>query len=86
MEWENDIAVDFPTNIRAEVTNQRGVLAKVASVIAAQGANISNVSITDNDDRYMTLRFVIEVKDRVHLANVMRRLRNLKHVNRISRR
>jgi len=86
VEWENDIAVDFPTNIRAEVTNQRGVLAKVASVIAAQGANISNVSITDNDDRYMTLRFVIEVKDRVHLANVMRRLRNLKHVNRISRR
>jgi RelA/SpoT family (p)ppGpp synthetase len=86
VEWENDIAVDFPTNIRAEVNNQRGVLAKVASVIAAQGANISNVSITDNDDRYMTLKFVIEVKDRVHLANVMRRLRNLKHVNRISRR
>lgn len=86
VEWENDIATDFPTNIRAEVTNQRGVLAKVASVIAAQGANISNVSITDNDDRYMTLKFVIEVKDRVHLANVMRRLRNLKHVTRISRR
>jgi len=86
VEWESNIASEFPTNIRVEVTNQRGVLATIASVIASQGANISNVSITDNDDRYMTLKFVIEVKDRVHLANVMRRLRNLKHVSRISRR
>jgi len=86
VEWESNIASEFPTNIRVEVTNQRGVLATIASVIASQGANISNVGITDNDDRYMTLKFVIEVKDRVHLANVMRRLRNLKHVSRISRR
>ena len=38
------------------------------------------------DDRYTTNKFVIEVKDRTHLARVMKRLREIKHVSRISRR
>jgi RelA/SpoT family (p)ppGpp synthetase len=86
VEWESNIDSEFPTNIRVEVTNQRGVLATIASTISAQGANISNVTMTDTDDRYMTLKFVIEVRNRQHLAHVMKRLRKLKHVTRISRR
>jgi RelA/SpoT family (p)ppGpp synthetase len=86
VEWEAGIEGEFPTDIRVEVTNQRGVLAKVASVIADQEANIVNVEMKDKDDRYTTLRFVVEVRDRTHLAQVMRRIRGLKHVARISRR
>ncbi|MBI1732707.1 MAG: bifunctional (p)ppGpp synthetase/guanosine-3',5'-bis(diphosphate) 3'-pyrophosphohydrolase [Gammaproteobacteria bacterium] len=86
VEWEAGIDGEFPTNMRVEVTNQRGVLAKIASVIADQEANIVNVEMKDKDDRYTTLKFVVEVRDRVHLAQVMRRIRALKHVARISRR
>ncbi len=86
VEWEKNIDREFPTHIRMNATNQRGVLATVASAISDQEANILNVDIKDKDDRYTTLEFVIEVRDRQHLAHVMRRIRNIKHVSQISRR
>jgi guanosine-3',5'-bis(diphosphate) 3'-pyrophosphohydrolase len=86
VQWESDIKGDFPTSIRLDVTNQRGVLAKIASAIADQQANIVNVEMQDRDDRYTTLKFTVEVRDRQHLAQVMRRLRGLRHVSRIARR
>ncbi len=84
--WEEQIGNSFPTNIRVDVTNQRGVLAKIATEIAASNANIISVEMHDKDDRYTTLKFVVEVSDRLHLANIIRRIRNIPHVSRISRR
>jgi RelA/SpoT family (p)ppGpp synthetase len=85
VEWESKIEGEFPTNIRVDVTNQRGVLAKIAAAISDQQANIVNVEMKDRDDRYTTLRFVVEVHNRHHLAQVMKGIRGLKHVSRISR-
>ena len=84
--WEEEIGSSFPTNIRVDVTNQRGVLAKIATEIAARNANIVSVEMHDKDDRYTTLKFVVEVSDRLHLANIIRRIRNIPHVSKISRR
>ena len=84
--WEEQIDGSFPTNIRVEVTNQRGVLAKLATEIAACDANIVSVEMYDKADRYTTLKFIVEVTDRLHLANIIRRIRLLRHVSRISRR
>ena len=86
VEWERKIDRDFPTRISMHATNQRGVLATVAAAISDQEANIINVDIKDKDDRYTKLEFVLEVKDRQHLANVMRRVRVIKHVSHLSRR
>ncbi|OGT63946.1 MAG: bifunctional GTP diphosphokinase/guanosine-3',5'-bis(diphosphate) 3'-diphosphatase [Gammaproteobacteria bacterium RIFCSPLOWO2_02_FULL_47_50] len=85
VEWDQHIGREFPAHIRMNATNQRGVLATVASAISDQEANIINVDIKDKDDRYTTLEFIIEVRDRQHLAHVMRRIRNIKHVSQISR-
>ncbi len=86
VEWEGNIKGEFPTGLRIDVTNQRGLLAKLAAVISDQGVNILDVEMKDRDDRYKMLRFVIEVRDRQHLAQVIRRLHRLRHVTRISRR
>jgi (p)ppGpp synthase/HD superfamily hydrolase len=86
VEWDQHIGREFPAHIRMNATNQRGVLATVAAAISDQEANIINVDIKDKDDRYTTLEFIIEVRDRQHLAQVMRRIRNIKHVSQISRR
>ncbi|MEX2523669.1 MAG: bifunctional GTP diphosphokinase/guanosine-3',5'-bis pyrophosphate 3'-pyrophosphohydrolase [Gammaproteobacteria bacterium] len=86
VEWERNIKGTFPTNIRVDVTNQRGVLAKLATTISDMEANIVHVENMDRDDRYTTLKFVVEVNDRLHLARLMRRIRKLRHVSRISRR
>lgn len=86
VEWETDIEGDFPTNIRIDLTNQRGVLATIATAISDQEANIIHVETQERDARYVTNKFVIEVKNRTHLARVMKRIRGIKHVSRISRR
>ena len=84
--WEEEIDNSFPTNIRVEVTNQRGVLAKIATEIAARNANIVSVEMHDKGERYTTLKFVVEVTNRLHLANIIRRLRTIPHISMISRR
>jgi guanosine-3',5'-bis(diphosphate) 3'-pyrophosphohydrolase len=57
------------------VLNKPGVLATVAAAIAAAESNIENVEYTERDATAATLLFTIEVKNRKHLADVMRRVR-----------
>jgi GTP diphosphokinase / guanosine-3',5'-bis(diphosphate) 3'-diphosphatase len=83
--WEQSIEGVFPVAIRVEVRNNRGVLASVAAAIAEQDANIDTVSFDDRDGRYTAMDFTVEVKDRVHLASIMRRIRALDTVVRINR-
>lgn len=85
VQWEQGVQGEFPAEIRVTVINQRGVLATVASAIAELHANIENVSIEDRDGKYSTLTFVINVQSRKHLANIMRRVRAIDVVARITR-
>ena len=83
--WESELKGDFPVEIRLEVANQRGALATVAAAIAEMDANIDNVSMEERDGRYSTLTLLIEVHDRVHLARIIRRVRAIDLVARITR-
>ena len=85
VEWEKKINQEFPCMLSMDVTNQRGVLATIATAIAEVDANILNVDIMDKDDRYTKIKFLVEVKNRSHLAHVIRRLHRIKHVTHISR-
>ncbi len=85
VEWEANIKREFRVKIRMNASNQRGVLATVSSTIADAAANIVNVEMRDRDDRYTSLRFIIEVQNRVHLANVIRKVRVLKSISQITR-
>jgi (p)ppGpp synthase/HD superfamily hydrolase len=67
------------------VRNQRGVLASVAAAISEQDANIDTVSFDDRDGQFTAMDFTIEVRDRVHLARILRRIRALEAVVRINR-
>jgi (p)ppGpp synthase/HD superfamily hydrolase len=83
--WEEHIKGVFPVNVRVEVKNQRGVLAQVAAVIAELDANIDTVNIEERDGLNSAIDFIVEVRDRVHLATILRRLRALEPVIRINR-
>jgi len=83
--WEQDVEGAFPVMIRVETRNRRGVLASIAAAIADQGANIDNVTFEDRDGRTTTMSFTVEVRDRVHLASIMRRIRALENIVRINR-
>lgn len=85
VQWEASIKGVFPVAIRIEVKNQRGVLAMVAAAIAEQESNIDTVALEQRDGQNTIIEFVLEVRDRVHLAQILRRIRGRESVIRISR-
>ncbi|HEC84592.1 MAG TPA: hypothetical protein ENI48_05040 [Thioploca sp.] len=84
VEWEAGISGEFIVDICVEVHDRRGVLATVAAGITNMGSNIKLVS-NENRDGHSTLTFCLSVRNRVHLAAVMRHLRRLENVTRIQR-
>jgi RelA/SpoT family (p)ppGpp synthetase len=85
VEWSQDVTGDFPAELRLELLNQRGALATVASTISKCDSNIENVNVVDQDDRVCIDLITLTVKDRIHLARIMRRLKELNIVLKISR-
>jgi GTP diphosphokinase / guanosine-3',5'-bis(diphosphate) 3'-diphosphatase len=86
VEWAPDTKKLFPVNIKMVVSNQRGVLATVAAEIAETGSNIDNVSLEPGDSSaYSIIHFTLQVANRLHLAQIMRSLRRIQEVIRITR-
>ncbi len=86
VEWDTQTRKMFEVSIKLVVANQRGVLAKVAATIADADSNIDNVSMEEEDgSAYTTMFFTLQVENRMHLAKVMRGLRQLPEVVRINR-
>lgn len=85
VQWDNVEGVEYQANLRVEIVNHQGALAKITSIIAAEGSNIHNLSTEERDGRVHLINLRISVKDRIHLANVMRRIRVLPEVLRTSR-
>jgi GTP pyrophosphokinase len=86
VEWAPDTRKLFSVNIKLVVSNQTGVLAKVAAEIAEHGSNIENVSLEPGDSSaYTIIHFTLQVTNRLHLAHLMRGLRRLPEVIRINR-
>ncbi|MGN6806808.1 MAG: RelA/SpoT family protein, partial [Trinickia sp.] len=76
----------FDVAVKVLVKNTKGVFARVAADITSADANIVHIAMDEDLSQESTvLRFVIQVSDRVHLANVMRRVRTNPDVMRIAR-
>jgi len=85
VQWSTDVVGEYTTAIRVDAGNQRGMLATVASTIAEEGSNIEDVRSEERDGLSSSLRFVIAVKDRTHLARIIRRVKALPMVMRLAR-
>ncbi|PPD48606.1 MAG: bifunctional GTP diphosphokinase/guanosine-3',5'-bis(diphosphate) 3'-diphosphatase [Methylobacter sp.] len=85
VEWSPDVAGDFSAELRISVLNERGSLATIASTISNLDSNIENVTVVDQDDRICVDLITLTVKDRIHLAKIIRRLKELAIVLKITR-
>ncbi len=83
--WEKDIDREFSSLIQVDTLNKTGVLANVAATIADSQSNIEQVSVLDRHDDCSVLTFMLQVKDRNHLATIMRNVRKMPNVIRVSR-
>lgn len=85
LQWAESPNGDFITEIRVEVEDQRGALASVATAIAEAGSDIANIQTREKAGAASTLDFQIKVQSRCHLARIVRRLRQIPLVLRITR-
>ena len=86
VEWEPNPESHFNVSLNLLVINERGVLAKITSVMAESGANIDNISVDEGDgSSFANLRLIVQVRNRVHLADLIKNLRKLPKINKINR-
>jgi guanosine-3',5'-bis(diphosphate) 3'-pyrophosphohydrolase len=83
--WAEQPERMFGSELRVEVENRMGVLAAVAAAIAGTETNIDHVELEERDAQTSVLVFEVRVRDRKHLANVMRVIRRMPDVLRLSR-
>ncbi len=85
LRWEEKIEGDFAVDLRVEILNQRGSLAGLALSISDLDSNIENINAEEFDGRYFAVSLTITVRNRLHLARVLRKIRNTKNVIRVIR-
>jgi len=86
VEWAPEVDGVFEAGVRLLVDDRRGLLARLATEIADAGANIEYLSMERPDgDRVVNMFFSVQVRDRRHLAHVMRALHRIAEVRRIHR-
>ncbi len=83
--WEKDIDREFSCQIQTDTLNKPGVLAEVAATIADCSSNIEQVEVLGRHEDCSMLSFLLQVTDRIHLAKIMRNVRSMSNVIRVSR-
>jgi len=86
VEWADELVRPFETSVHVLVRNGKGVLAQVAAAISSAEADITHITMDPapaSDD--VELQVLVSVRDRVHLAEVLRTLRRVPVVQRVSR-
>ena len=83
--WDPDVQGDFSVELRVELENERGIIATLATTITGTEANIEKISTIERDARFSIVNLSLNVHNRVHLARVMKRVRLIKAVAKVTR-
>jgi RelA/SpoT family (p)ppGpp synthetase len=85
LRWDPGVQGEFSVELRVEVEHQRGIIATLANTITSSEANIEKISMSDRDAQFSIVNLTLTVRNRIHLARVMKRVRVIRSVSRISR-
>tara|TARA_R110002110_G_scaffold205066_7_gene417001 strand:+ start:121429 stop:123546 length:2118 start_codon:yes stop_codon:yes gene_type:complete len=85
LRWDEEVEGEYPVELRIEVENRRGMIAVIATRINSMGVNIEKISTDDKDYQFTYVALEMMVHDRVHLARIMKRLRNINYVRKVIR-
>ena len=83
--WSMNVVGEFLTEIRVEVLSERGIIAALATRIANNGTSIEGIQVHERDAEHSIIHLVVAVKNRIHLANIMRKIRTMGSVEKVFR-
>lgn len=72
VDWDDKLDQDFSARLQVKLSHEAGAFAEVASAIAENGSNINSVNLNEGSDNVRVAEFIIDVKDRVHLAKIIK--------------
>tara|TARA_R110000822_G_scaffold129163_2_gene265161 strand:+ start:618 stop:2765 length:2148 start_codon:yes stop_codon:yes gene_type:complete len=83
--WDKDVSGEFTVELQVELVNERGIIAQLAAGITMADASIDKISVDERDGRVSVVQLVVRVRDRLHLSQLIKRIRALTGVMRITR-
>ena len=86
VDWDKHVSGEFTVDLQVELEHHRGMIASLATSITAVEGNIEKISMEERDASFCMVQLLVNVKDRVHLARIIKRLRVIKGVHSITRR
>ena len=85
LRWDELVEGEYSVELRIEVENRRGMIAVIATRINSMGVNIEKISTDDKDYQFTYVDLEMLVHNRVHLAHIMKRLRAIGSVRKVTR-
>ncbi len=83
--WDDDLNGEFYTALKIIVEAETGIIANIASAVSEADAAIDRINREERDAKTSVIVLEVGVRDRQHLANVVRHIRRIKSVTKISR-
>ena len=85
LRWDDDVEGEFSVELEIELEKSRGIIAVLATKITSADANIEKISVDDEGVRINSVSLVVGVRSRVHLARIMKRIRTISAVLKVTR-
>ncbi|MBN7820851.1 bifunctional GTP diphosphokinase/guanosine-3',5'-bis pyrophosphate 3'-pyrophosphohydrolase [Bowmanella yangjiangensis] len=85
MNWEADAQGEFKASVRVELVNRQGTLAKLTNAIAAADADVISLQTEEKESNIYYIDLELTTSNRIHLANIMRKIRTMPEVQKVSR-
>ena len=85
MEWDGEVNGDFKVSLRIELINHQGILAKLTNIIAKSDSNIISMNSDEKESNIYNVDLVFTTHNRIHFADIMRKIRNIEEVQKVSR-
>ena len=85
LRWDDAVEGEYSVELRIEVENRRGMIAVIATRINSMGVNIEKISTDDKDYQFTYVDLEMLVHNRVHLAHIMKRMRAINSVRKVTR-
>lgn len=85
LRWDPTVGGEFTVELRIELEHQRGIIATLANAISSAEGNIEKIATSDRDARFSIVNLTLTVRNRVHLASVMKKVRRIKSVTGVTR-
>ena len=85
LRWHDEPEGEYRVELRVEAERRRGIIAELANKVSSLDASLDSIKVEERDAKSSSIHIFLMVRDRVHLARIIRRIRAIKSVEKVIR-